>query len=101
MERPEEKLLCEILTFWDHLWLDVAIKGVICNRLNSKVALKNHRGQHNHHLQLTLLFAVAILGCSDYCCDSIQCLHPSKDLAFAVFKGKSFRETFKGCVNRC
>lgn len=40
MERPEEKLLCEILTFWDHLWLDVAIKGVICNRLNSKVALK-------------------------------------------------------------
>ena len=27
------------------------------------------------------------------CCVSIQGLHPSKDSAFAVFEGESFRET--------
>ena len=51
-------------------------------------------------------------------CVSIQGLHPSRDTAFAVFKGESFRETllttstvvkweglafgaFSGCVTRC
>ena len=52
------------------------------------------------------------------CCVSIQGLHPSKDPAFEVFEGESFRETlltasavvkwdclafgaFPGCVTRC
>ena len=53
-----------------------------------------------------------------YCCVSIQGLHPSKDPAFEVFEGESFKETlltssavvkwdglafgaFPGCVTRC
>ena len=52
------------------------------------------------------------------CCVSVQGLHPSKDPAFGVFEGESFRETlltssavvkcdglafgaFPGCVTRC
>ena len=55
---------------------------------------------------------------TEFCCVSIQGLHPSKDPAFAVFEGESFRETsltasavvkcdgldfgaFPGCVTRC